>query len=109
MSSAISPKGWPPGQSGNPTGRPRLTEPQRYARELRGQYQPRVVEFLVNAMEDDSHPIGDRITCAKALLEAQPSETKLTLEVSPVDRLSDDDLVALAMGALPAMPAGDDK
>lgn len=57
------------GVSGNPGGRPPLTEVQRQARELKAQAQPDAVRFLHSVVVDDEAEMRDRITASKALLE----------------------------------------
>lgn len=56
-----------PGQSGNPTGRPKGLA--KRARELVGDDGTRVLEFLATVMDDESARLGDRIEAAKLLLE----------------------------------------
>jgi hypothetical protein len=63
------PHAWRPGQSGNPGGRPKASEAQKLAAELRAQLQPDIVNLLWGIASDVGAETRDRITAAKALLE----------------------------------------
>lgn len=60
---------WAKGQSGNPGGRPPLTEAQREARDMRALAQPKIVAVLESIALNVEEKAQDRINAAKALLD----------------------------------------
>lgn len=66
-----TPASFKPGVSGNPVGRPPLTEAQRLARSMRAQAQPELVRVLLDIAIKAVDP-KDRIAAAKALIEEVP-------------------------------------
>jgi hypothetical protein len=60
---------WKRGQSGNPSGRPKATEAQLRARELKQKAQPKAVEVLTAIMVSKKERTADRIAAAKVLLD----------------------------------------
>lgn len=65
-----------PGEVTNPRGRPKLTDAQRLAREMRQQAQPEVIETLVELLKGGEPK--DRIAAAKALLIDLPVQVAQT-------------------------------
>jgi hypothetical protein len=57
------------GKSGNPSGRPKATEAQLKARELKQKAQPEAVKVLSAIMRSKKERAADRIAAAKALLD----------------------------------------
>ncbi len=88
------------GSSGNPGGRPPLTDAQRAARDLRVSIQPEVVKVLYGIATDPSADVKDRIAAAKALLEDLPIEIAKSVEAEPERPL--EELLAIGLGALVA-------
>lgn len=86
-----------PGKSGNPSGRPALTEEQRVAREMKAQCQPKVVKELMRLVLKAKRD-ADRIAAAKALLEEMPLEI---LDITERDEKRPlEELLAIGLGAL---------
>lgn len=87
-----------PGQSGNPGGRPKLTDSEREARGLVAEFSKEAVERLIaHARGDDPKLSMD------ALKTLTPWLAKLTLEVkgdvvSPLAGLTTEQILALALG-----------
>lgn len=63
------PRGRPfqPGQSGNPSGRPKLPEDVKHVRELARQYTEAAIATLAGVMEDGSGPA--KVAAANAMLD----------------------------------------
>ena len=72
-----------PGCSGNPAGKAPRTEAERAAAVLRAQAQPDVIRFLVGVMNDEASRMSDRLTAAKALMDASP--VQIEGEIAHVD------------------------
>lgn len=73
---------WKPGQSGNPGGRPPLTEAQREAREARAAAQPSAVARLVAIIADPASKDQDAIAASKVILEGlEPLKMELDASV----------------------------
>lgn len=84
-----------PGQCTPGQGRPKMTEPQRLAREMRGACQPEVVDRLLEIART-ADDIKDRLTALKALLEELPREVKVEdVTERPLAGVSAEDLLAL--------------
>ncbi len=74
---------WRPGESGNPGGRPKLTESQRQAREDRATAQPAAVKRLVSIIENPASEDRDAIAAAKVILEGlEPLKIALDANVT---------------------------
>lgn len=58
-----------PGESGNPGGRPKMTEAQREAKEAKAMAQPAAVKALVAIIESKSAEPRDIIAAAKVILD----------------------------------------
>lgn len=58
-----------PGQSGNPTGRPKLPEDIKHVRELARQYTKEAVQALVDVLQDPAGSGGAKVSAANALLD----------------------------------------
>ena len=79
-----------PGQITNPKGRKPLTEAQRLAREMRGEVQPEVVQFLINVMQGVVEAdLKERLVAARALLEELPPDAESTdVELTDEERIA---------------------
>ncbi len=75
---------WRKGQSGNPNGRPPLTEAQRMAREIKQRAQPEVMEAMVAIALNRGEETRDRIAAGKVVLEGLDA-TKIDLDVTTDD------------------------
>ena len=73
---------WKPGQSGNEGGRPKATEAQQIAREMKASAQPVVVGYLISVVEDEDADEKDRIAAAKVLIDQDALEMKVDGNVS---------------------------
>jgi hypothetical protein len=60
-------KSFKPGQSGNPTGRPKLPEDIKHVRELAREYTAQAVTTLVDVMNEGSGPA--KVAAAQAILD----------------------------------------
>lgn len=70
---------FPSGVSGNPSGRPKLTEAQREAREARAAAQPDAVARLVAIIKSDKSKDQDAIAAAKVILDGlEPLKLEMT-------------------------------
>ena len=91
---------WKQGESGNPGGRPRLTDSQRLARELRAQAQPAAVVALARIVSNVTSEPRDVISAARALLDGLDVKTvETSVDVSiinPYAAVTVDELKAIA-------------
>lgn len=74
---------WKSGQSGNPGGRPKLTEAQQAAREARAAAQPEAVARLVAIIGNPESKDQDAIAAAKVILDGlEPIRLEMDANVS---------------------------
>lgn len=74
---------WKPGESGNPGGRPKMSEQQRQAREDRAMAQPAAVKRLVAIIENVNSEDRDAIAAAKVILDGlEPLKIDLDANVT---------------------------
>lgn len=66
------------GPSPNPSGRTKMTEAQRMARELREAAQPAIARMLIKMALDETAEPSHRLIAAKAILEDLPSQVELS-------------------------------
>ena len=65
--------------SANPTGRPKLTDAQREAREARALAQPQAVACLVGIVTSETARDADKIAASKAILDGlEPLKLEMT-------------------------------
>lgn len=92
---------FPTGTSGNPIGRPPLTDAQKKAREMRAQCQPQLVKELLAIATDKDADTKDRVACLKALLEDLPAQVEVNdVTDRPEEKLSKLELIAMGLGEL---------
>lgn len=75
---------WKPGQSGNPGGRPTLSDAQRLAREMKAQAQPEAIRALVRVLKSTTARDADKVAAAKALLDGLES-ARLDVKLDTTD------------------------
>lgn len=76
---------WQPGQSGNPSGRPKRTEAQRTFAQLVKEASPRAAEILVECMEDPKATWKERQNAALALIEHSEGKAVDRIQVANID------------------------
>jgi hypothetical protein len=91
-----------PGQSGNPTGRPKaIIEVVQAARERTAQ----AIETLTAAMKNEKAPWAARVSAACAILDRGWGRAPQSIEITrktDYRTLTDDELIAIASGAISA-------
>jgi hypothetical protein len=73
-----------PGQSGNPGGRPPMTESQRESKELLAEGGPVAVRYLKSVVIDEAAPRKERIAAAKVFVD-KIEAMKLEVKVDTTD------------------------
>jgi hypothetical protein len=92
------------GQSGNPSGRPKLSATAIEMRELAKSYGPEMIKILRAIARDKNASQAARATCAIAVIErgyGKPLQPLLPAagQTRRARELSDDELAAIAAGA----------
>lgn len=73
-----------PGQSGNPGGRPPMTESKREAQELLAEGGPGAVRYLASVVADEKAPTKERIAAARVFVDKLEA-MKLDVKVDTTD------------------------
>lgn len=76
-----------PGQSGNPSGRPKVVAE---VRDLARQYTPEAIHTLVSIMQDDDANPSARVAASNAILDRGYGKAQASLEITgnPVDEFT---------------------
>lgn len=94
-----TPASFKPGQSGNPTGRPKLPEDIKHVRELAREYTGEAVDALVSVLREGSAPA--KVSAAQVLLDRGWGKAEATVSMTikrDAKELTDDELAAIAAG-----------
>jgi hypothetical protein len=98
------PAQWKPGQSGNPGGRPKaIIEVAAAARE----HTTEAIETLASIMRNTDATASARVSAAAILLErawGKPAQTMTLKREGEYKDLTDDELIAIAAGAVEGEP-----
>lgn len=65
-------------RSPNPTGRTKMSDAQRMAREMREAAQPAIARMLIKMALDEAADPSHRLIAAKAILEDLPSQVEVS-------------------------------
>lgn len=74
-----------PGQSGNPGGRPRMTDEQRVAAITARKFTLKAINTLVQIMENHKAPASARVSAACAILDRGWGRAPQTVEIGNKD------------------------
>jgi len=69
-------------RSPNPTGRTKMSDAQRMAREMREAAQPAIARMLIKMALDEAADPSHRLIAAKAVLEDLPKEVQIDANVN---------------------------
>lgn len=86
---------WQPGQSGNPSGRPKVVQ---HIKELARAYTAEAIQALVEALKDPR----SKVPAAMALLDrgyGRPEQTHTIRTITRIEDLTDEELASLAANA----------
>jgi hypothetical protein len=100
------PTAFKPGQSGNPSGRPKLPEDVKHVRELAREYTQEAVDALVTVLRGESSSAGAKVSAAQALLDRGwgKAEANVNMTVKrDAKEMTDDELAAIAAGGSPTL------
>ena len=66
---------WEPGESGNPSGRPKM--PDEWRKLLRGPLTKKALEVYQTVLDNEEITAGDRVRCATAVLDRAWGKTPI--------------------------------
>lgn len=78
-------KRFKPGQSGNPSGRPKQTEEQRDALQMIRSLAPRAADTLVELLDDPKASPAVRLQCVQVILERTYGKPDAHIELTQPD------------------------
>lgn len=85
-----------PGASGNPGGKPRMTDEQRVARLKRAAFQPELVDKFISMIRAAETEERLRVDLMKALLDKIDPDVSVEVTANAIEALTVEELKALA-------------